>query len=144
MHCPCKFFQLYQFLCFQSLLYYEYKFIKGEASVLYSLVLSTVFSCKQVPDKCLLNVWGNKSIQINSDIFLERITKEAICNYVSKYSQLKEMKQQHLITTSNTNKPQKKGTKQSFPPHRQIVIYRKIHASRASRGARMGKNPPAT
>ena len=36
-----------------------------------------------------------------------------------------------------------KGAKQSFPPHGQIVIYRKIHASRASLVAWTVKNPPA-
>ena len=36
-----------------------------------------------------------------------------------------------------------KGAKQSFPPHGQIVIYRKIHASRASLVAQLVKNPPA-
>ena len=43
------------------------KFIKGEASVLYSLVLSTIFSFQQVHNKCLLKIQRNKSLQNNSD-----------------------------------------------------------------------------
>lgn len=42
------------------------------------------------------------------------------------------MKYQHLITTSNTTKPQRKGAKQSFPPHLQIVIKRTIYASKGN------------
>lgn len=71
--------------------------------------------------------------QVTADQFWHipgKMSQWAVCSYVSKYSWSEEMEHQHLITTVNTTKPQREGTKPSLPPRWQILIYRKAYASK--------------